>query len=129
MDFNYTSIEIADAGQTTELDERFKELWLALIGDYEEDQRLIAQVGLEFVTNLIRKNRNYGSSVFKQPLLCPDASVDVTIRARMSDKVERLIQLLSGGQDLVGESIEDTMRDFGSYAILWLIAKEYQRER
>jgi hypothetical protein len=40
---------------------------------------------------------------------------------RMADKWERFCQLMKGKQDLVGESIKDTLKDFAIYCLLEII--------
>jgi len=102
------------------------EIECALKDDYGWQQTLIARVGVEVLELLLRKNRNYGGSVFTVPVLAPDVDVNTAIRVRMSDKVARLQTLLKGDKDLVGESIEDTFMDLLGYIIL-LIA--YHRDR
>lgn len=96
----------------------------AFEGKNGTDQRLIAESVIEWGLLLLAKNRNYGSSVFKQPILAPDADIDASIRIRMSDKIERLQHLLSGNKDEVGESIKDTISDLGAYCLLWLIEEK-----
>lgn len=96
----------------------------ALEGKRGEDQQDIAVVGLDIVSTLLKKNMDYGSSVFKEPLLCPGLTPRQGIQVRMSDKLCRLQRLLAGNPAEVAESLEDTMRDLAGYAILWLSAEE-----
>lgn len=104
----------------------------ALDGKKGLDQILIARTGLTVTELLLRKNRNYGSSVFKPPILAPDVDVDAAIRVRMSDKIARLCTLLGGEKDEVGESIADTTWDLIGYLILevawWAKNKEQNCE-
>lgn len=95
----------------------------ALNGDRGEDQQRIAQQGIELVTLLLRKNSDYGSSAWQPPLLAPDMSPREAIQCRMSDKIQRFIQLQSKSAE-VAESIEDTVRDWTGYGLLWLGAPE-----
>jgi len=82
-----------------------------------EDQTRIARVGLAFLVTLLRKNRDYGSSVFKTPLLAPSLDPGTAILVRMSDKIERL----SHNNALeINETRDDTMMDLGAYALLYL---------
>lgn len=107
------------------LDSRIQECIKAIQGDYGFDQIKIVETGLDFVTTILRKNRNYGSSVFKLPILARKGeSIDYAIRSRLSDKIERLISLLQGEEDLVGESLDDTITDCGAYCLLWLIQRK-----
>lgn len=75
-----------------------------------------------------RKNNNYASD--SDPLSnlkeCAKFGVRPTLgtMVRMSDKWARLIQLMSGKPDLVGESIIDTARDLTVYLILFIILLE-----
>lgn len=95
----------------------------AVAGDHGDDQRVISVLGLKIVEMLLLKNRDYGSSAWKRPMLSQNMTAREAIQCRMSDKIERLAMLLSGNEALVQESIEDTMRDLAGYAILWLGAK------
>lgn len=83
------------------------------------DQRRIAEAGLEFTALLLKKNADYGSSVWKPPLLKPTLDNGDAILVRMSDKVSRIAQLASNHAQ-VAESLEDTIRDLGAYCLLWL---------
>jgi hypothetical protein len=71
----------------------------------------------------IKKNHDYGASVFSTPLLAPDVSLISALLVRMSDKIQRFMTLLTR-KGLVNESLLDTMNDLGVYAFLWCIAKE-----
>lgn len=92
----------------------------ALDGKRGEDQQRIAQVGLDFVDTLLRKNNDYGSSIWKKPLLAPNTDVAAAILVRMTDKVERLISLQQKKSEVTDESFDDTMKDLGAYALLYL---------
>lgn len=81
----------------------------------------IAKVGIKWLATLIRKNKDYGSSVWNTPILAPECSPGTAIRVRMSDKVSRLNQLLSSDDPPnIAESIDDTLGDLGSYCLLEL---------
>jgi hypothetical protein len=90
------------------------------------DQQRIAEVGLEWITLLLKKNSDYGSSVWKTPILAPDCDAGMAIRVRMSDKINRLVSLLnntivnSDTRPEIDESIDDTLRDLGAYCLLEL---------
>lgn len=96
------------------------EVACALRGEYGDDPQRIAEVGVEWLTTLINKNVNYGSSVWKPPALAPDMPVRSAILVRMSDKVARIASLMSGDVDRVGESLDDTIGDLGAYCLLYL---------
>jgi len=85
------------------------------------DQQRIAETGLSIVATLLRKNADYGGSAHKSPVLLPDLGCGTSILVRMSDKIERLRNLLNSDSDAqVQESIDDTMMDLAGYAILYL---------
>ncbi|MFN0196911.1 MAG: nucleotide modification associated domain-containing protein [Planctomycetaceae bacterium] len=93
----------------------------ALNGRRGDDQKRIARMGISIVELLLRKNADYGSSAWQVPLLAPDQSPDTGIRVRMSDKISRLQQLLSGKKaEVTEEVIEETFRDLAGYCVLWL---------
>ena len=82
-------------------------------------QRRIAAIGVDFIATLLAKNADYGSSAWKPPKLKPNLSPGDAILVRMSDKIER-IESLSTAEAQVDESLEDSMKDLGAYALLWL---------
>ena len=92
----------------------------ALDGLHGRDQQLIAEVGLEVVALLLRKNSDYVSSAWVAPVLAPAMSPFEAIQCRMSDKIARLSGLLAGRQSEVDESAADTMLDLAGYSVLWL---------
>lgn len=96
----------------------------ALDGERGDDQKAIAELGLQIVTTLLRKNRDYGGSAHKRPLLMPSLTPRQGLLVRMSDKVHRMILLLEKGSPEVNESLEDTFTDLIGYCMLWLTAKE-----
>ena len=98
----------------------FDRIRQAAAGQHGEDQRHLVTAGLEVVTTLLKKNSDYGGSVWQVPILAPQLTPRQAIQCRMSDKVQRLARLLSGEKPQVQESIDDTMRDLAGYAILWL---------
>lgn len=93
----------------------------ALRGDRGSDQVRIAEIGVELIETLLRKNKDYGCSVWKDPQLAPSCSAAEGIFVRMTDKVERIAQLrASGEQSEVQESLEDTIKDLAGYCLLYL---------
>ena len=93
-----------------------------------QDQSSIAARVVEVGATLLRKNSDYGSSVFKPPSLVPSLPFELGILVRMSDKIARLQKLLSQNHTAeVDESIDDTMKDLAGYAILFL-ARERDKE-
>jgi hypothetical protein len=99
---------------------RYEHVKEASAGLFGADQQRIAEVGLDWLVTILRKNRNYGSSVWKSPALSPSLPVLSAILVRMSDKVSRIAALMSGTQDEVGESLNDTIQDLGAYCLLYL---------
>lgn len=92
----------------------------ALRGDGGPNQMRIAMIGIDWLSLLLAKNRDYGGSAWKAPTLCPDLDAGQAILVRMSDKIERIASLAGKDPEVVGESLEDTVRDLGAYCLLWL---------
>lgn len=103
---------------------QLKRIAEALDGNRGREQEWIANLGVEWLDLMLRKNADYGSSVFTAPVLCQEMPVGDTILVRLSDKIARLKSLRAKPQAEVNESIRDTMQDLGAYALLWLIATE-----
>ena len=95
----------------------------ALSGSIGPSQQRIAQVGLDWIATLIKKNTDYGDSAWTEPVLAPNLPPKQAILVRMSDKINRL-KALSQKEALVAESYNDTMKDLGAYALLYLAAPE-----
>lgn len=111
-------VEQASDSNQLELDQsRVEE---AVYGKHGPDQQRIAKVGLTWVATLLRKNSDYGSSVWQEPILAPDCSTDAAIRVRMSDKVSRIRSLLSKRAEVKEETIDDSIGDLGAYCLLLL---------
>jgi len=98
----------------------FDRIRSAAAGQHGDTQRQLAVTGLEVISTLLKKNSDYGGSAWQVPLLAPRLTAREAIQCRMSDKVQRLANLLTGEKAQVEESIEDTMRDLAGYSILWL---------
>lgn len=91
----------------------------AAAGEGAKDQKDIAEIGLRVVATLLRKNRDYGSTVFRPPVLDPSMSTLAAILVRMSDKVGRIAQLVNAEEKAeVAESLSDTMTDLAGYCVL-----------
>lgn len=67
----------------------------------------------------LRKNNDYGSSVFTRGPLTQDIPVEDAIRVRIGDKLNRLSNLLSNpNRKTIDESVQDTWLDLSAYCIL-----------
>ncbi len=97
----------------------------ALSGVRGETQKAIAEVGLQWIATLLKKNNDYGSSVFKEPVLAPGMPVVSAIDVRMSDKIARIQNLKTAKQEVKDESIQDTYNDLGSYCLLRAVAQRF----
>lgn len=95
----------------------------ALKGQMGPSQQRIAETGLDWIATLIKKNTDYGDSAWTEPVLAPNLPPKQAILVRMSDKINRL-KALSQKEALVAESYNDTMKDLGAYALLYLAAPE-----
>lgn len=109
---------------------------IAAGGSVGGSQASISQEGLSIIELVLAKHEDYGGSVFSSPSLCPDVSASDAILVRMSDKFARIVNLSRNsrdpdiaGRDVVGESLNDTMRDVCGYAILWLCCRQNETER
>ncbi len=92
----------------------------ALRGARGADQRRIAEVGMAWLETILRKNTDYGSSVWKVPLLAPAMDAGDAILVRMTDKVHRIGSLKKRPAEVVTESLDDTITDLGAYCLLYL---------
>ena len=111
------SLTVTTTKDSTNL--KFNQIQNALQSQNESQNR-IAEVGLDWITTLLSKNRDYGDSAWKEPVLAPELSIDSAIRVRMSDKIERIRNLLDKEPEVITESLEDTVNDLGAYCLLWL---------
>jgi|GEM_PF-1362400 len=87
----------------------------------------LAEAGLKMTAMLLRKNRDYGGSAYKKPVLAAGLSPLEAMLCRLSDKVARLSRLLSGEKAAVeSESVADTLMDQAGYCILiWNWVTQY----
>lgn len=92
----------------------------ALTGARGGDQKRIAEAGRDFIETLLRKNKDYGSSVWQRPILVPDLDIGDVILVRMGDKINRIQTLLKQPPEVADESLRDTVKDLGAYCLLWL---------
>lgn len=79
----------------------------------------IESVVSDLLSTLLRKHADYGGSVFQQPVLAPNTTIEEAILVRMSDKVNRIHNLLQNTAK-VDESIEDSVLDLAGYCVLFL---------
>ncbi len=92
----------------------------ALNGERGEDQKKIAEAGIAIVDLLLRKNHDYGGSVWKRPMLVPSLEPRTAMLCRMSDKLERIQTLMDKGNEVVDEKISDTFKDLCGYLMLYV---------
>lgn len=88
----------------------------ALAGTNGEEQRQIAEIGLEVVTMLLTKNRQYGSSATNPIRVFSKLAPIEGIHLRMDDKLSRI---RAGAAD----DDEDPVLDLAGYCILELVAR------
>jgi Nucleotide modification associated domain 1 len=86
-------------------------------------QFTIAEEGFKVLLMLLQKNRDYGSSVFKPPMTCPDLPPETAVMVRVSDKFARLSNLQKQDPSVKSESIRDTITDIAGYMILLKVMK------
>ncbi len=98
--------------------EQIERIETALDSD-NKSQVWIAEVGLDWITTLLAKNADYGSSVWNPPVLKPDMAPEDAILVRMSDKIARIASLQNSDAQ-VDESMEDSIKDLGAYCLLQL---------
>lgn len=73
----------------------------------------------------IKKNADYGDSVgelYKK-------LGDISFLTRISDKYNRLMNLMTTEGEQNYESIEDTIQDMANYCIIWLMERAMQEEK
>ncbi|MBO7206736.1 MAG: hypothetical protein J6W10_03900 [Kiritimatiellae bacterium] len=97
-----------------------------------KDDEIRAVIAKQFddVKTLVvgEKNKRYGvRNIFEPGPFTSDASPDLTIRARMGDKVQRLQNLWQGVEGTADETIEDTVKDLMGYCGLWLACNEIKK--
>jgi hypothetical protein len=95
------------------------------------DQSAIWRAFEQAKVTCIKKNIDYGSSVFKSPRLQKALPPTSAVLVRMCDKIERLEHLLNlpDAERLVrGETTDDAIQDLGVYCFLYLIAKSREAD-
>lgn len=107
---------------------RAHEIALAVTVARTPHAEAIAEETMRLALTLVRKNRNYGNSVFTPPVLAQHIDPATAIRVRMSDKIARICSLLQRDKDVYTpppnwfESVLDTFLDLAGYSILAVIA-------
>jgi len=100
--------------------------------ELDEQQQRVVDTYQENIETFIRKNENYGGSFENSAKLESimrhgevredelfDIIADQILVRGFYDKLSRFHQLqIQGGEDLVGEEVEDTLLDLGNYAIM-----------
>lgn len=105
-----------------EQEEKIDRLVASINGTRGEHQKLIAEIGLQWINTLLCKNADYGSSVFNEPILAPGLSITSAIDVRMSDKIARIKNLKTAKVEVKSETVQDTYDDLGSYCLLRKVA-------
>ena len=82
---------------------------------------LILDIVRQIGTVLAAKHHDYGNSARKPSAFFSGLSAADCILIRIGDKIARADRLLDGEENLVNESLADTIRDFIGYAILLYI--------
>jgi len=91
-------------------------------GKIQEETKRIGDV-------LVRKNSDYGCSVFYPLGVFSSAPADEQIRVRLDDKLKRLISLKHKAAKVTDESIDDTVQDVAGYLILLLAWRRETRKQ
>lgn len=91
-------------------------------------QTRIAVTAIELIALLLRKNTDYGCSIFGGSRLLPESPAKARILLRLEDKIARLEQLSRSDAMVPAETFRDTMRDLVGYGILWLTADAMDAE-
>ena len=105
---------------TTTTDNRNR-IDLALAATSSDTQQTIAEVGLDLIATLLRKNADYGDSALTAPVLAPETDVLDALLTRSSDKVRRIAQLRTNPAQVCGESFADSVKDLAGYLVLILV--------
>jgi len=96
--------------------------WEDMIGRMAERPSPFYAVLLKAADTHYRKNKNYASKEdpFSNLKMCESfgVSAEKGVLVRMSDKWSRIINLANGVEDLVGESLKDTILDLGVYSLI-----------
>lgn len=78
---------------------------------------------------LVKKNSDYGNSVFLPPPLADGVSTEQAILVRIGDKVQRLLNIChKRGRSVSEETFEDTLKDLAGYIVLYFAAKEDNKD-
>ena len=78
------------------------------------------QICKEIHEMYIKKNADYGDSVGQ----LYSKLGDISMLTRISDKYNRLMNLMTKEGEQNYESIEDTIQDMANYCIIWLMERE-----
>lgn len=93
----------------------------SIAGEFGPINQLIGKEFLRLAATVVRKNRDYGASVF-QDVPTDDGQIipaAQAIQVRLNDKTNRIKSLCANGEALVkDESIADTYRDKAVYIAL-----------
>lgn len=63
---------------------------------------MLAELGVENLATLLRKNSDYDGSGLSEPFLAPGVPAETALRVRMSDKIARIRALQRKGPEVAG---------------------------
>ena len=71
------------------------------------------------------KNADYGDSVGDTY----NKFGDISFLTRITDKYNRICSLMDKEADVKDESIDDTILDMANYCVLWLVEREFKKQK
>ena len=71
------------------------------------------------------KNADYGDSVGDTY----NKFGDISFLTRITDKYNRICSLMNKEADVKDESIDDTILDMANYCVLWLVEREFKKQK
>lgn len=94
--------------------------------DDKRPRDVIERICFQLKELLLKKNADYGSAAFRTPYLNPNGTAEEAILTRLSDKYERLHNVLAKDAQ-VKELPEETIIDIAGYCVLFLANRELNR--
>lgn len=116
------------SGQTTEVEAVVRSLASAPAPKWlKGDQVDIWNAFEALKIQVIKKNLDYGSSVFEPCLTAPHVPVGDAIMVRIADKIKRMNSLRSRAALINDEAVADTANDAAAYFVLYAINHKRQQ--